>query len=54
MASQSRESPQLTDGKEMETLAHDFKELTSANSLDEPGSRFHVDFSGGNSPQQTP
>ena len=40
--------------KEMETLAHDCKELTSANSLDEPGSRFHVDFSGGNSPQQTP
>lgn len=42
MASKSRESPQLTDGKEMETLAHDCKELTSANSLDEPGSRFHV------------
>jgi len=54
MASKSRESPQLTDGKAMETLAHDCKELTSANSLDEPGSRFHVEFSCGNSPQQTP
>ena len=54
MASKSRESPQLTDGKGMETLAHNCKELTSANSLDEPGNRFQADSSGENSPQQTP
>lgn len=54
MASKSRESPQLTDGKEMETLALNCKELISANSLDEPGSGFHADSSGENSPQQTP
>ena len=54
MASKSRESPQLRDGKEMETLALNCKELTSANSVDEPGSRFHADSSGKNSLQQTP